>query len=173
MLLSSANREQILATTVLPAGEVGNVGVARQGLGDLSASLNLTNLDEAITRLGHSLANGIGTLGLTFSTDNVSLALLLSALDNEAGTLSILLGNLLLLNGLGELATESHVRDRDILERNVELGGTAGKLALDALGDSFTLGDELSGVELGHNSLEDFVTDGGEDTLVVVDTEVL
>lgn len=174
MLLSSANGKQVLAATaVLAAGEVGNVGVAREGLGNLSASLNLTNLNETVTRLRHSLANGIGTLGLTLGTNNVSLALLLSTLDNEAGTLGILLGNLLLFDGLGELATECHVGDGDIFEGNVELGSAAGKVALDALRDSLTLGDELSSVELGHNSLEDFVADGGEDTLIVVDAEVL
>lgn len=37
----------------------------------------------------------------------------------------------------------------------------------------FTLGDELGGVELGDDGLEDFVSDGGEDTLVVVETEGL
>jgi hypothetical protein len=65
------------------------------------------------------------------------------------------------------------VSNGDILEGNVEFSSTAGEIALDALGDGFTLGDELGGVELGDNGLEDFVTDGGEDSLVVVCTEVL
>jgi hypothetical protein len=30
------------------------------------------------------------------------------------------------------------------------------------------LGDELGGVELGYDGLEDFVSDGGENTLVVI-----
>jgi hypothetical protein len=50
------------------------------------------------------------------------------------------------------------------------LSGTLHKVGADAVGDSFTLRDELGGVELGHDGLEDFVTDGGEDTLVVIGT---
>jgi len=35
------------------------------------------------------------------------------------------------------------------------------------------LGDEFGGVELGDDGFEDFVTDGGEDALVVVGAKVL
>lgn len=171
--LSSANREEILATAVLAAREVSDIGVARQCLGDFSACLNLTDLNQAITRLGHRLADGVGTLGFTLSTDNVGLTLLLGTLDNEAGTFSVLLSNLLLFNSLCELATKGHVGDGDVFESNVEFGGAARQFVADALRDSLTLGDELSSIELGNDSLKDFVTDGREDTLVVVDTEVL
>jgi hypothetical protein len=41
------------------------------------------------------------------------------------------------------------------------------------LGDGVALGYELGGVELGDDGLEDLVSDGGEDTLVVVGAEVL
>lgn len=37
----------------------------------------------------------------------------------------------------------------------------------------FTLRDELGGVELGDDRLEDFVPDGGKNTLVVVETKRL
>jgi hypothetical protein len=63
--------------------------------------------------------------------------------------------------------------DRDILQSDVELLCTLEQVAADAVGDGLTLGDELCGVELGDNSFEDFVSDGGEDTLVIVLTEVL
>jgi hypothetical protein len=46
-----------------------------------------------------------------------------------------------------------------ILEGNVELCGAAGQIAADALGDGFSLGDELGGIELSDNGLEDFVAD--------------
>jgi hypothetical protein len=35
------------------------------------------------------------------------------------------------------------------------------------------LGDEFCGVELGDDGFEDFVADGGKDTLIVVETEIL
>ncbi len=63
--------------------------------------------------------------------------------------------------------------DGHVLEGNVELGGAAGQLVADAVRDGLTLGDELGGVELGDDGLEDFVADGGEDTLIVIGAEVL
>ena len=63
--------------------------------------------------------------------------------------------------------------DGDILEGDVELGGAAEEVGADAVGDGFTLGDEFGGIELGDDGLEDFVSDRGEDTLIVILTEVL
>lgn len=63
--------------------------------------------------------------------------------------------------------------DGNILEGDVEFGGAEGQIVADTLGDSLTLGDQLSGVKLGNDGLKDFVADGGQDSLVVVDTEVL
>jgi len=41
------------------------------------------------------------------------------------------------------------------------------------LGDGLALGDEFGGVKLGDYSFEDFVTDGGEDTFIVILAEIL
>lgn len=172
--LSPSNREEQLATaSLLPARQVSNIRIRSQSLRNFPARLNLSNLNQPITGLGNSLANGIGALGLTLGADDVGLTLLLGLLDDEAGTLGVLLGDLLLLDGLGELVAEGHVGDGDVLEGDVELGGAAGQVGPDALGDGFSLGDELGGVELGDDGLEDFVADGGEDALIVVRTEVL
>ena len=51
--------------------------------------------------------------------------------------------------------------------------GALEQVGADLVGDGLALGDELGGVELGDDGFEDFVTDGGEDTLVVVLAEVL
>ncbi len=51
--------------------------------------------------------------------------------------------------------------------------GTLEKVFADAVADGFTLGNEFGGVELGDNGFEDFVADGGEDTLVIVLAETL
>lgn len=58
--------------------------------------------------------------------------------------------------------------DAHVLEGDVELGGTLQQVGADTLRDGLTLGDELGGVELGDDGLENFVADGGEDSLVVV-----
>lgn len=63
--------------------------------------------------------------------------------------------------------------DGDILEGNVEFRSSEGEVGADTVRDGFSLGDELGGVELGDDGLEDFVTDGGEDSLIVIGTEVL
>lgn len=172
--LCSTHREKILSTvSILASRQVGYVGVGSQGRGNLSASFDLSDLNQTIARLGNSLADGVGTLSFSLSADNVSLSLLFSTLDNEARTLSILLSNLLLLNSLREFATESHVGNRNILKGNVEFCGTTGEFVSNALGHSLSLSNEFCGVELGDNSLEDFVSDGWQNTFIIVGTEVL
>jgi hypothetical protein len=65
------------------------------------------------------------------------------------------------------------VCDGDVFEGNVELAGALEQVGADLVGDGLTLGDELGGVELGDNGLEDLVTNGREDTLIVVEAQVL
>jgi hypothetical protein len=65
------------------------------------------------------------------------------------------------------------VGNGNILQGDVELGGTEGEVVADAVRDSLSLSNEFCSVELGDDSLEDFVTNGGEDSLIVVGTEVL
>ena len=65
------------------------------------------------------------------------------------------------------------MRDGDVLERDVELGGAADEVGADAGGDGLALRDELGGVELRDDGFENFVADGGENTLVVVEAEAL
>lgn len=63
--------------------------------------------------------------------------------------------------------------DGNVLESDVELLGALEKLGTDTVGNLFTLGDELGGIELRDDGFEDFVTDGGKDALVIVGTERL
>lgn len=65
------------------------------------------------------------------------------------------------------------MRNGHILESDVEFLCALEQVGSDAIGDSFTLGDELGGVELRDYSFEDFVSDGWEDTLIVVGAQVL
>lgn len=55
----------------------------------------------------------------------------------------------------------------------MELGGALHQVGANALGDGLTLGNEFGGVELGDDGLEDFVANGGKDTLVVILAELL
>jgi hypothetical protein len=65
------------------------------------------------------------------------------------------------------------VGDGNILKSDVELGSTKSKVVSNSLRDSLSLGDELCGIELGDDSLQDFVSNRGEDSLIVIGTEVL
>jgi len=65
------------------------------------------------------------------------------------------------------------VRYADVFEGDVEFGGAFEEVGSDAGGDGFALCYQFCGVELGDYGFEDFVADGGEDALVVVEAEVL
>ena len=169
-LLCPSNIQKELSTTTLlsAARQIRNIGVLRQRRRNLPTRLNLSDLNQAVSRLGNGLSNGIGTLGLTLSPDDVGLSLLLCLFDHEPRPLRVLLCDLLLLDRLGELPPERHVRDGYVLEGNVELGRAAREVLADSVGDDFTLRDELGGVELRYDCLEDFVADGREDSLIVI-----
>jgi hypothetical protein len=62
------------------------------------------------------------------------------------------------------------VGDGNVFQSDVELRRTLHEVGADAVGDGFTLRDELGGVELRDDGFEDFISDGGEDTFVVVGT---
>jgi hypothetical protein len=63
--------------------------------------------------------------------------------------------------------------DGNILEGDVELLGTLEKIGSYSVADCFSLGDEFCGIELGDDRFQDFVSNGGENTLIVILTEVL
>ena len=65
------------------------------------------------------------------------------------------------------------MRDGDVFESDVELRGALQEIGTYAGGDGFSLRDQLGGVELGDDGFEDFVANGGEDALIVVETEGL
>ena len=101
------------------------------------------------------------------------MSLLFGLLDNESCSLGVLLGNLLLLDGAGELLSEGHVGDGDVLKSDVELLSTLEKVGADAVAYSLTLRDKLGGIELGDDGFEDFVSNRWKNTLVVILSEIL
>jgi hypothetical protein len=65
------------------------------------------------------------------------------------------------------------VCDTDVFKSDIELLCALEEVRADAVGYGFTLGDELSSVKLSDDSFENFVSDRGEDTLIVVCTKGL
>ena len=154
-------------------GQVRDVRVVGQHLRDILLGLDPPNLNHTIAALSHGLGNDIGRLTLTLGSNDVGLTFLLGLLDNEPCAFGFLLRNLLLFNGFGEFAAEGHVGDADVFQGDVEVGGAFEQVGADLVRDGFTLRDQFGGVELGDDGFEDFVADGGEDTLVVVLAEGL
>jgi hypothetical protein len=60
------------------------------------------------------------------------------------------------------------VRQRDVVEQDIEPCGADGQVFANESSDALSLGDELRGIELGDDGFEDFVDNGRKDTLVVV-----
>jgi hypothetical protein len=56
----------------------------------------------------------------------------------------------------------------DIFEGYVEFLRTLEEVGTNAVADCFTLGNKFGGIELGDYGFEDFVANGGEDSLIVV-----
>lgn len=98
-----------------------------------------------------SFVNFFCIFSFIFCVDDVGLMFLFSVFDDEVGMFGVLLGDLFLFDGFGEFVIECYVGDGDVFESDVEFGGMVGKVGLDVLGDSFMLGDEFGGVELGND----------------------
>lgn len=63
------------------------------------------------------------------------------------------------------------MRQRDVVEHDVEPGSSSREIISDQSCDIFSLRNQLTGVELGDNTFEDFVDDRGQDSLVVIGPE--
>ncbi|KAI6759034.1 hypothetical protein HG531_014030 [Fusarium graminearum] len=131
---------------------------------DQSSVLDLLELQVGLVLLD-GLTNQFGRAGLTLCLDNHGLLLLSCLVDNEGSSLGLLLGNLLGLNGGCEFGREGK---RDIVQKNVESGSSSSKVLSHQSSDVLSLCDELTGIELGNNTLENLVNNRRQHTLIVV-----
>ena len=65
------------------------------------------------------------------------------------------------------------MRDGDVFEGDVELLSTLEEVSPDAIGHSLSLSNQLGGVELCYDRLENFVADRGEDSFVIIWSQIL
>ena len=61
--------------------------------------------------------------------------------------------------------------DGNILQNDIKLPSALEEILANPRADDLTLGDQFSGVELSDGSLENFVSNGGEDPFVVIEAE--
>jgi hypothetical protein len=132
------------------------------------------------------LTNQLCGTSLTLGADNSGLLFLAGFVDHEGGALGFLLGDLLGFDGGGEFGGEGEVLggllvwlysekdlswtycDGHIVQKDVESCSTLDEVFPDHPTDVLTLCDQLTGVELCNNTLEDLVDDGWQYTLVVI-----
>lgn len=130
-------------------------------------------LDKIIVGFGNCFVDSFSIFGFIFGMNNIGLVFLFGLFNDEVCFFGILLCNLFLFDGFGEFFVECYVSDGYIFESNVEFVGMFYKVGLDLVGDSFMLGDEFGGIELGNDRFEDFVIDGGEYMFIIILVELL
>ncbi|GIX65057.1 tyrosine-protein phosphatase Lar isoform X1 [Babesia caballi] len=145
----------------------------RQRLCDLLGGLQLPNLQHTRTVRLYRTRNQVGRLGLALRLDDGRQLLLLALLHDELDPLRLLLGHLLLLNGLAEVLAVAEVRDRHVVELDVELLRPRRYRQPDVSRHLVPLGQQRLGVVPGHHGLEHLVADRGQHTLVVVRPQLL
>ena len=136
-------------------------------------SLDLSHGDESGTGLANGISDQLSGLGFSLSSQNGSFSFFFTLEDDKFGTLGSLLGDLLGFNSASEITRELEVSDGNIIEDDVEFKGAFGKDFSDLLRNFLSLRDELLGVVLGDDRLEHFVGDGGQNSLVVVVSDVV
>ena len=150
--------------------EEDSVTSARHNSSDLTSSLDPSQLEES-WRCGEGGTKELGSLGLTLSLDNGGFLVLEGLVDEELWSLSILLCNLFLFNGLGELGSEMQVRDGHIIEHDIEVLASFSETVSNLLWNLLSLSEQLSSVVSGDNRLEHLVDNWGEDTTIVILTQ--
>ena len=65
------------------------------------------------------------------------------------------------------------MNDSHIIQHDVEVLSPSDQLFLDLQTDGLSLLEQLVGIVLGHDALEHLVPNGGQDLLVIVDTDVV
>jgi len=84
--------------------EESDVGGRLEGVCDVLGCFNLSHRNQTWTTLANGVGDQLSCFGLTLGTEHGSLSLLFALEDYEFGTLSSLLGNLLLLNSAGKVS---------------------------------------------------------------------
>mmetsp|Transcript_28786 Transcript_28786/g.95670 ORF Transcript_28786/g.95670 Transcript_28786/m.95670 type:complete len:221 (+) Transcript_28786:515-1177(+) len=79
---------------------------------------------------------------------------------------------LLLLDRLLVLRAEVQVSDGNVVEQNVEVAGTSDNTLSDHAAHQLALDDQLGGIVLGNDALQDLIDDAGKNLLVVVGAEL-
>ena len=113
--------EQIGPALLAARRQVRHAARARQRLRDLLRGVDASDFNQTRAALLEGPRNDLGGGGLALGADDRRLLFLLRFRDDVGLALGLLLGDLLLLDGARELLAEDEVRDRDVVQNNVEV----------------------------------------------------
>ena len=115
--------EQVRAAALAPRRQVRHAARARQRLRDLLRGVDASDFNQTRAALLEGPRNDLGGGGLALGANHRSLFFLFRFRDDVRLALGLLLGDLLLLDGAAELLAEDEVRDRHVVQNNVEVVG--------------------------------------------------
>ena len=114
-------QEQVRAAALAARRQVRDAARARQRLRDLLRGVDAPHFNEARAALLEGPRDDLGGGGLALGADDRGLFFLFRFGHNISLALGFLLGDLLLLDGATELLAEDQMRDRDVVEDDVEV----------------------------------------------------
>lgn len=114
----------LVAASARSSREVGESSGVGESFGDVLGGIDASNFDEAFSRFFESFGDEDGSFGFSFCTNDRRTFFLLCLEHDVRLPLCFLLGDLLLLDGVGELLAEDEVSDRDVVEDDVESLGS-------------------------------------------------
>ena len=92
--------------------------------------------------------------------------------DQELGTLGLLLRRLLSLDSLSKFGTELQIDNGHVIEQNVEVSQSGQETHLDLLRNLLTLSQQGRRIVLRNNRSHDFVDDRGQNSRIIVHAKV-
>ena len=114
-------QQEVRAAALAARRQVRDAARARQRLRDLLRGVDAPDLDQTRAALLQRSGDDLGGGGLALGADDRRLFFLFRFRDDVGLALGLLLGDLLLLDGARELLAEDEVRDRDVVQNNVEV----------------------------------------------------
>jgi len=156
---------------VLTLRQIDHVSTRCHVSGNFLGSLDPAQLDKTFASVDECLGQQLCCLGVSLGRNDGGLLDLLGLFDQEPGLLCLLLSHLLQLDGLSEFSSKGQVSDGNVVQDDSELAGSLGQLSVDSGRHKLSLSDQLAGIELSYDCLEDFVGDGGKDPVIVVSTQ--
>ena len=150
-----------------------DVGVPVQLFNHNASSLNLLNGNQTASKLLSCLTNHSTCLCFSRFRNDLSFRQLILLLHDKLGSLSILLRDLLCLDGRTELLGKVQVSNRDVIQNQTEVLSSGLQLLPNICGHLLSECNQLLGIVICNNCLEDLISDRWQHLFVVILTNIV